>query len=798
LNKRIILLVILLALVILLTSEPVFTTYAAFPVDGNQPPTLENSSDKELSDRYDQWHRPIHKASVSPQTAPLVDRFGYELSTSTPLTWVDANSGTEIFLDGDRDDNYSEALEIGFDFEYYEHTYSLLYVSTNGFISFGSGSESFTNRSIPEDTPPNNIIAPFWDDLDLSDGHVFIKFRNQGGVRSLVVEWEQVLLYGSNDHLTFEVILYESGDILFQYLDLNGSSNEATVGIEDGDGVDGLLYLYNSPDLSAGTTIRFIRPGPGPRLKVLPLYQSGFAVDRKSEFFVKVVNTNSTGSDTYDIGVSLSHPGWTVTFYQADSGSQLVDTDGDGQRDTGSIPAGDTKDIRVHIRPPVFPQVGNFTKLDILTTSSKNPSKTQGVIIQVAIPAAYAQAYADSVSGVFLGFSSRYWLTDVSIDRFFTGNTLSVTDTQQNQFIYTWERNGEKSIGNEVAYYSNIEYAVLDVFGKKIQEAASLTDNEALATPTLLVNARYPALASMPNGSTGILWAQYLLDLNTFKSNSNIHFAILNASGELAAGPINVTNNNEWRGQGQDNVPVYGAPQIAATNNRFFLSWSEVKQNESGESSNLLYAIYSPTGNLVKSPTTLINNIPGVTQNIDPRLTDLTGDRVLMTYSIYNQAEQTYSIAFAILNNNGGVETPATTIPESSGWRMDAEQFTNGNILIGWTNPATDQMAFVILDNEGEQVLSQPKDLSLLANRIPDYVSVTISEDGDGVLTWMDAEWKDYLFYALIDEIGNVKTPPMISKVGQADNPLIQTSFTGHGLATYVVHWQNYLPVLRH
>jgi hypothetical protein len=169
-----------------------------------------------------------------------------------------------------------------------------------------------------------------------------------------------------------------------------------------------------------------------------------------------------------------------------------------------------------------------------------------------------------------------------------------------------------------------------------------------------------------------------------------------------------------------------------------------------------------------------------------------------MTYSIYNQAEQTYSIAFAILNNNGGVETPATTIPESSGWRMDAEQFTNGNILIGWTNPATDQMAFVILDNEGEQVLSQPKDLSLLANRIPDYVSVTISEDGDGVLTWMDAEWKDYLFYALIDEIGNVKTPPMISKVGQADNPLIQTSFTGHGLATYVVHWQNYLPVLRH
>jgi hypothetical protein len=179
-------------------------------------------------------------------------------------------------------------------------------------------------------------------------------------------------------------------------------------------------------------------------------------------------------------------------------------------------------------------------------------------------------------------------------------------------------------------------------------------------------------------------------------------------------------------------------------------------------------------------------------------LADLSGDRVLLTYSIYTQAEHTYTIAFAILNNNGGTESPTKIISGSSGWRIDAEQFTNGNILIAWTNPVTDKMAFVIMDSAGEEVVSQPKDLPLLANRLPDYISVTISEDGDGVLTWMDAEWKDYLFYTLIDESGQVKTPPMISKIGQGDNPLIQTSFTGHGLATYVVHWQNYMPVIRH
>jgi hypothetical protein len=93
-------------------------------------------------------------------------------------------------------------------------------------------------------------------------------------MQSLVIEWDQVSLYGSSDRLSFEIILFENGDILFQYLSLEGSLVESTVGIEDGDGVDGLMYLYNSPGLSAGTTVRFM-PGSG-TLKVLPLYQSGF------------------------------------------------------------------------------------------------------------------------------------------------------------------------------------------------------------------------------------------------------------------------------------------------------------------------------------------------------------------------------------------------------------------------------------------------------------------------------------------------------------------------------------------
>lgn len=786
-----------LLLIFFLAGEPVWVASARSVQDEIFPPNAEETAEKQISDRYDQWHRPVRKESSALLSTPTVDRFGYQLSTITPFAWVDASSGIEVFLDGDRDDNYSEAIDIGFNFKFYEHSYDQLYISTNGFITFGSGNESFSNRLIPEDTPPNNLIAPFWDDLDLGDGHVFYKLRNQGGMRSLVVEWDQISLYGSNDHLSFEVILYESGDILFQYLSVEGSLDQSSVGIEDGDGIDGLMYLYNSPGLSAGTTVRFIRPGPAPRLKVMPLYQSGFVMNRTAAFQIEITNTNNAESDIYNLSATPSHPGWLVTYQRLATGNFLSDTDGDGKADTGSIPPGESRSILVKTLAQGNTHLGDFSKISIHTTSSNNPAKSQDVLIQVASPAAYAQAYADSSSGVFLGLSSRYRSADILVDEFFTGNTLSLTSTNQGQFIYSWERNGEKNTGGGTAYYSNIEYAVMNGFGEKSQPGTSITKNENLATPMLLVNARYPALASMPNGSTGVLWAQYLLDLETFQSNSNIFFAVLDASGKVVAGPLNVTNNDAWGGQGQDAVPVFSAPQVASTTNHFFLSWSEVKQTEQGEISNLVCAIYSAQGNLVEGPQTYVTNNPGVTQNIDPRLTSLSSDRILMAYSIYDQTDQSYSVAYTILNNNGTTKTPATVIPGSSGWRLDAEQYKNGNILIAWTNPATDRIGFVILDGSGEGIVSQPKDLSILVNRLPDYVSVTVSEEGLGVLTWMDAEWKDYLFYALLNENGEVETPPMISKVGQANNPLIQTSFTGHGLATYVVYWRNFIPIVR-
>ena len=45
-------------------------------------------------------------------------------------------------------------------------TQTQFYVSSNGFLSFGSGSSALTNQCpLPNATAPNNIVALMWDDL---------------------------------------------------------------------------------------------------------------------------------------------------------------------------------------------------------------------------------------------------------------------------------------------------------------------------------------------------------------------------------------------------------------------------------------------------------------------------------------------------------------------------------------------------------------------------------------------------------------------------------------------------------
>jgi hypothetical protein len=237
---------------------------------------------------------PGQVAPLSPFPGP--DGQGYYVQV-VPYAWIEiAASGIHLdesdwkAISGSSplDDGYAGPLPIGFSFPFYDETWTELYLSTNGFISFGLPSVSLNNQcALPDILEPNKIIALMWDDLDLSyAGSVYYqpyKTCPGSGSACLVVEfvamthwaWLQQEVLGSAG--TWQAILYPDGTIIVQFKDPGIERGlESTTGIEgkNADQDSGLTYACNTADsLYAGLAVRFARV-PGLYLKPQPLVVS--------------------------------------------------------------------------------------------------------------------------------------------------------------------------------------------------------------------------------------------------------------------------------------------------------------------------------------------------------------------------------------------------------------------------------------------------------------------------------------------------------------------------------------------
>ncbi len=75
-----------------------------------------------------------------------------------------AGLGTDTGLSGD--DQCTGAIDIGFPFDFYGDSYSYAYIETNGLLSFDGYTYGLLQR--PDTvlvSPPDLLVAPFWDDL---------------------------------------------------------------------------------------------------------------------------------------------------------------------------------------------------------------------------------------------------------------------------------------------------------------------------------------------------------------------------------------------------------------------------------------------------------------------------------------------------------------------------------------------------------------------------------------------------------------------------------------------------------
>ncbi len=174
-------------------------------------------------------------------------------------------SGTALdFSDNWYEQDESAMLALPFSFTFYGQEFDTITVCTNGWLKFGdTGEVQFRNWNLLGGPSPNNLVAPFWDDLIMAGGRVVFKYQEE--LDRYIVQWSRMKLptqYHTEITQTFQAILYDpaehptttgDGIIDFQYLEVNDGDtgeNYSTVGIRNCDGTAAteLRYANISPD----------------------------------------------------------------------------------------------------------------------------------------------------------------------------------------------------------------------------------------------------------------------------------------------------------------------------------------------------------------------------------------------------------------------------------------------------------------------------------------------------------------------------------------------------------------------
>ncbi len=137
-------------------------------------------------------------ANVFAAVDPLASPAGY-LSLS--------RFGSSIVVSGASDESISNFNVPSF--TYAGEPYSRIGIVSNGYIVVGGGTGAdvnFVNSDLPDAARPNNVLAPFWTDLNPAfGGRILVNILGDGANSWIVVEWEGVANYSNRAPNTFQV-----------------------------------------------------------------------------------------------------------------------------------------------------------------------------------------------------------------------------------------------------------------------------------------------------------------------------------------------------------------------------------------------------------------------------------------------------------------------------------------------------------------------------------------------------------------------------------------------------------------
>ncbi len=149
------------------------------------------------------------------------------------------------------DDSMSGMKNIGFDFTFYDQTFSQVNISMNGFFTFQSNFSVPRVRNYRSETLPassfNYSVFPAWSDfIRRSSGNQSPYIQTFGQTADtdqyFVIMWDNVSEYSNGLKSTFQAILYETtNEIAFRYDELRIQNHDLTIGIQGNN--EALTYM---------------------------------------------------------------------------------------------------------------------------------------------------------------------------------------------------------------------------------------------------------------------------------------------------------------------------------------------------------------------------------------------------------------------------------------------------------------------------------------------------------------------------------------------------------------------------
>lgn len=160
-------------------------------------------------------------------------------------------------------------------FSYGDETYTRLGIVSNGYLVIGGGTAEdvdFNAQTLPDPARPNNVLAPYWTDLDPgSGGQIRIGTLTDGADTWIVVDYEKVVLFGTSTQRSFQVWIGVQGDanpgedVTLTFGPEMGAGDPTaglTVGAENRDGSSG-KQLPGVPAANSDYTVVLGSPTPG-------------------------------------------------------------------------------------------------------------------------------------------------------------------------------------------------------------------------------------------------------------------------------------------------------------------------------------------------------------------------------------------------------------------------------------------------------------------------------------------------------------------------------------------------------